>query len=63
MRKLLPLALLGILLLSCKKTIVTPYEFALLSADVYDDNTLTLPPHLQPFLDFEEKENLSLIHI
>lgn len=57
MRKLLPLALLGILLLSCKKTIVTPYEFALLSADVYDDNTLTLPPHLQPFLDFEEKEN------
>ena len=57
MRKLLPILLCTILFLSCKKTKVTPYEFALLSADVYDDNSVTLPDHLQSFLDFEEKKN------
>jgi len=56
MRKLIPLALFAILFLSCKKTKVTPYEFALLSADVYDDKSVSLPTHLQPFLDFEEKK-------
>ena len=58
MRRLIPILLVAIFCASCsKKTKVTPYEFALLSADVYDDKSISLPDHLQSFLDFEEKKN------
>lgn len=41
---------------SCQKNgMTTPYEYALLSAHVYDDKDMNeLPDHLNPFLDFDE---------
>lgn len=45
-------------LFSCSSTkSVKPYEFALMSADVYDCGLVEkLPAHIRPFLDFDEKE-------
>jgi len=52
-------------LASCQKNITTsPYEFALLSAHVYDgDEVETLPNHLNPFLDFDEENYKSRLNI
>lgn len=52
-------------LASCQKNITTtPYEFALLSAHVYDgDEVEKLPKHLNPFLDFDEENYKSRLNI
>lgn len=42
----------------------TPYEYALLSADVYDDEEVDeLPEHINPFLDFDEKNYKDRLNI
>lgn len=41
---------------SCKTSEVTPYEYALLSAHVYNDGTKTLPQKFQTFQSYKEKE-------
>ena len=47
---------------SSKKT--SPYEFALMSADVYDkEEAPALPAHIQPFLDFDAEEFRSSLHL
>ena len=56
MRKLFPILLFSILFFSCNKAKVTPYEFALLSADVYDDSAQPIPEHLNAFLDFDANQ-------
>lgn len=50
---------------SCQKNIsTTPYEFALLSAHVYDGEEVEkLPNHLNPFLDFDENNYKSRLNI
>lgn len=50
---------------SCQKNgITTPYEYALLSAHVYDDEEVQkLPDHLNPFLDFDEKNYTDRLNI
>jgi len=62
MRKFLPILLTLFFCTGCfKKAKITPYEFALLSADVYDDSAQPIPQHLSAFLDFDvnqEKINL-----
>ena len=52
-------------LASCQKNITTsPYEYALLSAHVYDgDEVEKLPNHLNPFLDFDEENYKSRLNI
>ncbi len=50
---------------SCQKNLTTsPYEFALLSAHVYDGEEVEkLPKHLDPFLDFDEENYKSRLNI
>ena len=50
---------------SCQKNgVTTPYEYALLSAHVYDDKDVDkLPDHLNPFLDFDEKNYKARLNI
>ena len=52
-------------LTSCQKNgVTTPYEYALLSAHVYDDKDGDeLPDHLNPFLDFDEKNYKARLNI
>ncbi len=53
------------ILSSCQKNgITTPYEYALLSAHVYDDEDVDeLPDHLNPFLDFDEDNYTDRLNI
>ncbi|MFT6319164.1 MAG: hypothetical protein ACJAT4_000081 [Granulosicoccus sp.] len=53
------------ILSSCQKNgVTTPYEYALLSAHVYDDKDgEELPDHLNPFLDFDEKNYQARLNI
>lgn len=45
------------LLCSCKtNNSITPYEYALLSAHVYDDGERELPKHFESYIKYEEKE-------
>ena len=49
--------LLLLFLVACRPTPTTPYEYALLSADVYDDNDIeALPDHFESFLSFDEDD-------
>ena len=62
--------LLTFFLAACQKNITTsPYEYALLSAHVYDaDESPQLPKHFNPFLDFDEENyrhrlNIDLVKV
>ena len=56
---------LSFLFTSCQKNITTtPYEYALLSAHVYDDKELDeLPKHFDPYMDFDEENYKSRLNI
>lgn len=58
------LFLFAFLLVACKtNNRVTPYEYALLSAHVYQDGTQELPEKFESFVVYEEKEKSVMGHL